>query len=151
VKLVKQESIDVTKKFFPISCQMQFSHYRTLRTDPETRRDLPSSVDSCFTSFTSSQQPEGISGFLIQRKRYIVTQGLEPFRPDATCAKCGGEAVSAAWHPCAVAGERCFKGTSAQRVAGEHICRRCDRCGHGWCELPLDGGEAAVAMRPLDS
>lgn len=73
---------------------------------------------------------------------------LQPFDPEAGCPKCCSEQVSATWHATAVALQPCWTTRLViDRVTTEHLCRRCERCGYGWCEIPADGGAAAVDRR----
>ena len=54
-----------------------------------------------------------------------MADGLATFDPWAKCPKCGHDDIAANYHdrwgvPC--------------RIDGEHIDRRCRRCGYGWAE-----------------
>ena len=77
-----------------------------------------------------------------------MARNLEPFAPDASCPKCGCETVAAVWHRKAVAGSPCMNGSPDEYVTWEHMCRNCGRCGFGWPEMPLDGGEPYPPQRP---
>jgi hypothetical protein len=68
---------------------------------------------------------------------------LPPFDEDAACPKCAGGTVRVTYHAAPAGGFPC--GTPGRAVAGEHLCRACERCGYGWCEAP---GDARGARRP---
>jgi hypothetical protein len=68
---------------------------------------------------------------------------LRPFTPESNCAKCNAEDIVVIWHPGGVAGAPCWPADARDRVFTEHVCKRCTRCGYGWCEQPADAGAYA--------
>jgi hypothetical protein len=74
----------------------------------------------------------------------ILPQDLPPFDEAAGCPKCGRSAMGVTFH-CGIAdGFPCWV-TGVRIVKGEHLCRICDQCGHGWCEATV---ETKPARRP---
>lgn len=67
---------------------------------------------------------------------------LPPFKPDATCPKCGHEAVHTAYRP---GGQSDWMDPIEHRGQERHV-RTCNRCHYKWCEAviptPADAGEA---------
>jgi transcriptional regulator with XRE-family HTH domain len=57
---------------------------------------------------------------------------LPPFNEHASCPKCLSDAVRVTYHPAPAGGHPCH--APASPAAGEHLCRTCERCGHGWSE-----------------
>jgi transcriptional regulator with XRE-family HTH domain len=68
---------------------------------------------------------------------------LPPFNEHASCPKCLSDAVRVTYHPAPAGGYPCH--TPASPAPGEHLCRTCERCGHGWCETTAD---TQTAPRP---
>jgi hypothetical protein len=68
---------------------------------------------------------------------FVWARDLPPFDEAADCPKCGGGAVRTVYHLCSERGFPC--GLDYGRwVLDGHLCRVCERCGHGWCEAPAD-------------
>lgn len=65
---------------------------------------------------------------------------LQPYSPAATCPKCLNESVAAAWHEKHRVEFPSLKECPGE---GEHVCRRCERCGYEWAELPADADQGS--------
>lgn len=67
---------------------------------------------------------------------YVWAEDLPPFDEDADCPKCASGAVRVLFHSYSTDGFPCR--TSTIWLMDGHLCRVCERCGHGWCEAALD-------------
>ncbi len=61
---------------------------------------------------------------------------LPPFSGQSGCPKCVSGTVAVVYHAAPAGGFPCQ--APALPMAGEHLCRVCQRCGYGWCEATAD-------------
>jgi hypothetical protein len=67
---------------------------------------------------------------------FLKSKDLPPFDELGDCPKCAGTSVKVIYHGFYKRGFPCK--VEDAWVKGEHMCRICGRCGHGWCEAPAD-------------
>jgi hypothetical protein len=63
---------------------------------------------------------------------------LSPYKPDATCPKCGGKDVSTAYRETDLVWSCLYH---HERIGGEHFDRTCRTCGYVWAEACLGKDE----------
>jgi hypothetical protein len=68
---------------------------------------------------------------------FVWARDLPAFDEDAHCPKCGGVEVRTIYHLSSKRGSLCGFDLGHGVLDG-HLCRVCERCGHGWCEAPAD-------------
>lgn len=78
----------------------------------------------------------------------VDPQNLPPFAEDADCPKCRSGSVAVIWHDYCKKKFPCE--TDFEWILGEHLCRVCNRCRHGWCEAPADVKPPTRRLRAVD-
>src|SRR5271166_1853539 len=64
---------------------------------------------------------------------------LRPYNLGSNCAKCDCEQIVVVYHEIGMAGSPCWPAIGVEdRIFVPHLCKRCTRCGYGWCEATAD-------------
>jgi hypothetical protein len=74
---------------------------------------------------------------------FVWAIDLPPFDKDGACPKCGFPGIRVLFHGGKREGFPCW--SVVRWILDGHLCRVCNRCGHGWCEASVDTKPARSA------